>query len=573
MPTKPKPSAAAAELRGSAEGRLEERRLETSPARTETDTQRLVHELQVHQIELEMQNEELQKARNEMEAEMEKYSDLYEFAPVGYVTLDREGTIREANLTSANLLGIERSKLLKRRFGLCVSAADRPAFTSFLTKVFASKAREFCEVKLLQCDQLPIEVRIEAAVSASGRECRAVLEDMTAHNRAEADRLILDKLESTGILAGGLAHDFNNLLTVILLDLELAQGLAPAGEELAHLLGEAKKAALTAGGLTQQIISFAKGSTLVCKPTRLAEVIHESVRPAVSGSRVWCEFSLADDLWLVEVDAGQIAQVIRNIVLNAKEAMPEGGAVSIRAENVALAAQDNPSLQPGDYVRLNIADRGTGIAKEVLPKIFDPYFSTKTRGNQKGMGLGLTICHTVIQRHGGAIVVESKLGVGTTFYIHLPASRKRLAVMKTAVTAGGLRHGRVLVMDDEEGVRKLVGLTLWGMGHEVELAADGEMAIEVFNKARSLGRHFDVVILELVVRGGMGGLETVRALLQIDPSVKAIVMSGQASDPAVLDPERHGFKGVVAKPFDKDKLQAVLSQVMLGSNPDNIVSP
>ena len=394
---------------------------------TEADTQRLVHELQVHQIELEMQNEELQQARDEMEAGLEKYSDLYDFAPVGYLTLDREGTIREANLTSASLLGIERSRLVKRRFGLFVSAADLPAFNAFLTKVFESKAREFCEVTLLKEGKPPVEVRIEAAVAASGRECRAVLTDITEHKRAEEDRLILNKLESTGILAGGIAHDFNNLLTVILLNLELAQTLIPPGEELAHRLEEAKKAALTARGLTQQLITFAKGGAPVRKPTRLSGVIQESVRPALSGSRVRCEFSLAEDLWLAEVDAGQIGQVIRNLVLNAREAMPEGGVVSVRAENVVLGSHENPSLPPGDYVRVSIADQGGGIAKEVLPKIFDPYFSTKQRGDQKGMGLGLTICHTVIQKHGGAIAVESELGVGTTFHLHLPASRKLLA--------------------------------------------------------------------------------------------------------------------------------------------------
>jgi PAS domain S-box-containing protein len=198
----------AAELRRRAEERLRELHPGTGPAQTDADTQRLVHELQVHQIELEMQNEELQKARDQMEAGLEKYSDLYDFAPVGFLTLDREGTIREANLTSASLLGIERSRLVKRRFGLCVSPADLPAFNAFLTRVFESKVRESCEVTLINEGSPPVEVRIEAAAAASGRECRAVLEDITRHKRAEEDRLILNRLESTEILAGeiGRAH-------------------------------------------------------------------------------------------------------------------------------------------------------------------------------------------------------------------------------------------------------------------------------------------------------------------------------------------------------------------------------
>jgi PAS domain S-box-containing protein len=553
---------AAAELRRNAEERLREQHPERDQAPTDADTQRLVHELQVHQIELEMQNEELQKARDEMEAGLEKYSDLYDFAPVGYLTLDREGTILEANLTSASLLGIERSRLVKRRFGLCVSAADLPAFNAFLTRVFESKAREFCEVTVLNEGKPPVEVRIEAAVAASGRECRAVLEDITERKRAEEDRLILNKLESTGILAGGIAHDFNNLLTMILLNLELAGTLIPPGEELAHFLEQAKQAASMANGLTQQLMTFAKGGAPVRKPTRLSGVIQEAVRLAVSGSRVRCDFSLAEDLWLAEVDAGQIGQVIRNLVLNAREAMPEGGVISVQAENVVLGPQENPSLPPGDYVRVSITDRGGGIAKELLPKIFDPYFSTKQRATQKGMGLGLTICHTVIQKHGGAIAVESAPGVGTTFRIHLPASRKLLQKEKASVPASLPRHARILVMDDNEVVRNLFKRLLQQMGHEVELVEHGQGAVEAYGSAKGQGRPFDVVILDLTVRAGVGGQEAIQALLKVDPAVKAIVMSGYANDPVILEPERYGFKGVLAKPFDRDSLRKVLARVL-----------
>jgi two-component system, cell cycle sensor histidine kinase and response regulator CckA len=562
MNRKPDLPPAAAELRRCAEERLREQHPEIGAGQTDADTQRLVHELQVHQIELEMQNDELQKARDEMEVGFERYSDFYDFAPVGYLTLDREGTIQEANLAAANLLGIDRSRLLKRRLGLAVAAADLPVFNALLTRVFASKVRESCEVTLLKDGHSMVEVRIEAALASSGRECRAVLEDITEHKRAEQARFILNKLESTGVLAGGIAHDFNNLLAIIVLNLDLAQALTPPGEELACRLEEAKNAALSARGLTQQIITFAKGGAPVRKPTALPGIIQEFVRSSLSGSRVRCELALADDLWSVMVDEGQIGQVIRNLVLNAREAMPEGGVISVRAENVVLEPHEHPSLPPGDYVRLSIADQGGGIAKEALTKIFDPYFSSKQRGDQKGMGLGLTICHSVIQKHGGAIAVESKVGVGTTFHIHLPASRKVLGEAKAPAPEALPRHGRVLVMDDEEGVRKVLGLTLWAMGHAVELAEDGQKALEVYKKAQSLGRHFDVVILDLTIRGGIGGEETIQALLQMDPTVKAIVMSGYASDPVVLDPERYGFKCVLTKPFNSQQLQKALARVM-----------
>ena len=683
---KPKPpfSADAAARRRRAEERLKEQHPEARQTWTEAAIKRLVHELQVHQIELEMQNEELQRTRDKIESELEKFRNLYDFAPVGYLTLDREGSISEVNLPGASLLGLARSRLIKRRFGLFVSAADLPAFNGFLKKVFEGKARESCELSLPKKGKPPVEVRMEATVTASGRECRAVLEDnnerkraevtkqrfaaivhssedaiisntldgivtswnpgaekmfgyaaeeiigktmvmlfppnrvneesdllariahgesvkhyetvrvrkdgravdvsvtfspivdngrkivgaskiardITERKRAEADRLILSKLESTGILAGGIAHDFNNLLTTILLNLELAQALIPSGGDLESCLEEAKRSALMSRGLSQQLITFANGGVSFRKVTSLSQLIQESGRPALSGSRVRCEFSLVDDLWLAEVDEGQIGQVIRNIVLNAREAMPAGGVVSVRAANVVLGSHEGPSLPPGDYVRVSVADRGCGIAKEVLLKIFDPYFSTKQSWNQKGMGLGLTICHSIIQKHGGAIDVESEVGVGTTFHIWLPASRQLIGKEKTSAPKVLPWRGRILLMDDEEAVRKAVEATLRGMGHEIKLAEDGQRAVDVYRSAKELGHPFDAVILDLTVRAGMGGQETIQVLLRMDPTVKAIVMSGHSNDPVVLEHERHGFKGALTKPFDARQLQEILSQVM-----------
>jgi len=556
MKKNPNPPADAAELRRRAEDRFQTRE------RNPQSAQRLVHELKVHQIELEMQNEELREAREAMEALLEKYTDLYDFAPVGYLTLDQQGVICEANLAGASLLGMARSALMNRRFGHFVSSADLPNFDTFLQKAFSSKVRQGCDVTLKAEGRPPLEVELEAIAFESGQACRVAVTEITERKRAEAARLILNKLESTGILAGGLAHDFNNLLTVILLNLELAHRLNLPDEKLACYLDDAMEACSSAGSLTAQLVTFAKGGAPVRKAMLLSGLIQESVQPALSGSNVRCEFSLAEDLWVAEVDAGQIGQVIRGIVLNAREAMPQGGMVLVRAENAVLSAQEQPSLAAGEYVRISIADQGTGIAKDALPKVFDPYFSTKHRGDQKGMGLGLTICHAVVQKHGGAIAVKSEVGVGTTFDIYLPAARKVRAGEKAPAPAVVPRRGRVLVMDDEKVVRKVLGLTLNGMGHEVELAEDGRAAIEAYKKANSLGRHFDVVILDLTVSGGMGGQEAIQELLKIDPDVKAIAISGYVDSPVILEPERHGFKGAVPKPFDVDTLQEILARVM-----------
>jgi CheY-like chemotaxis protein len=255
------------------------------------------------------------------------------------------------------------------------------------------------------------------------------------------------------------------------------------------------------------------------------------------------------------------------LVQNAREAMPAGGVVFVRAENVVLGEQVQPPLPAGDYVRVTIADQGVGIPPDMLPKIFDPYFSTKDRGSQKGMGLGLTICHSVIQKHGGAIVVKSEVGVGTTFHVYLPAVRNLSGESRATVPAVEPRHGKVLVMDDEEGVRKAVGLTLWGLGHAVELAENGELALAAYNQARSQGHPFDVVLLAVTVRGGMGGQETLQGLLKIDPTVKAIAMSSYVQNPVMLEPERYGFKSALEKPFNLGELRETISR-LLGSSPD-----
>lgn len=561
-PASPDISNDSADLRRRAEARLKEGGTAPSRPAEEAELQCLLHELQVHQIELEMQNEELRQARDEMEAGFEKYSDLYDFAPVGYLTLDREGTVKEANLTSAKLLGIDRSRLLKRRLGLSVSAPELPVFRTFLTKVFEDKVSDSCEVTCLREGKPPVEVRIEGSVTASRRECRVVLTDITEQRRVEKDRLILNTLESTQILAGGIAHDFNNLLTMVFLNLELAQSLIHPNKELTRLLEEAKHAATTSAGLTRQLLTFARGGGPVRKPNRLSGMIQESVRFAVSGSPVRCEFSLAENLHVVEVDVGQIGQVFRNLALNAREAMPQGGVISIRADNVVLGPHEYPGLLPGDYVRVSVADQGVGISNEALSKIFDPYFSTKQRGEQKGMGLGLAICYSVVQQHGGAIFVESELGGGTTFRLYLPASTKLLPKERAFVPRIPQRNQKVLVMDDEVEVRKLVGRLLELMGHEVELVEDGQRAIEIYESAKGQGRPFDVVLLDSTNRGGTGGSNAIGALLKVDPSVKAIVVSGYTDDPMVLDPDSYGFKGVLVKPFGTVRLREILSHVL-----------
>jgi PAS domain S-box-containing protein len=381
--------------------------------------------------------------------------------------------------------------------------------------------------------------------------------DITEQKRIEEERVVMSKLESTGILAGGIAHDFNNLLSVILGNVDLLQTFDQTREEKANSLEAIKKATFEARGLTKQLITFSQGGSPIKKPASLADMIQKQVNFALSGSAIDPKLVLAPDLWMAEVDESQMGQVIRNIVLNAREAMSESGTFSVTATNVESSVSAYLGLIPGVYVNIRFSDEGEGIPEEVLPKIFDPYFSTKQRGTQKGMGLGLTICRSIIQKHDGIIQVNSELGRGTTFDIYLPSLG--VAPPKQPEKEKALSgKGRILVMDDEEMVRKMCETILTRLGYKVELAENGQKALELYQAALGNGPPFDVVFLDLTVRGGMGGLGAIQALHTIDPQVTAVVMSGYDQDPVMQQAGEYGFKGALIKPFQISDLQNLL---------------
>jgi len=383
-------------------------------------------------------------------------------------------------------------------------------------------------------------------------------QDTTQHRKLEDDLLRANKLESLGILAGGIAHDFNNLLTAVLGNVILARMEADPRSEQAEILLEAERAAIRAKDLTQQLLTFARGGAPVKRAASLGELLRESTSFVLRGSDVICHFDVPEDSWPVEVDEGQIAQVIQNLVINADEAMPSGGAIRISVENVRLGQDRSPPLAPGRYVRVAVSDQGIGIPQHYVEKIFDPYFTTK----QKGSGLGLAICYTVVKRHEGHIGVESQLGRGTTFYVYLPASRHP-AGEQTPAACGSCQGGRkVLVMDDEEFVRKVARKMLERLGCVVEVAHDGEEAIAKFEAAKLAGSPFDVLVMDLTVPGGMGGKEAVGRLLDIDPLARVVVSSGYSNDPVLARFREHGFRGVINKPYRMDELQDMLSRVL-----------
>ncbi len=389
-----------------------------------------------------------------------------------------------------------------------------------------------------------------------------VARDVSEQRKMEQELQKMEKLESLGILAGGLAHDFNNILTAILGNISMAKIFASDDNEMVvQKLEKAEEAALAARDLTQQLLTFAKGGAPMLRTESLAEVIRESVDFASRGSKVSVDCDIADDLWFVEADKKQISTVINNIIINAVQAMPEGGKVRVHAENLMLERHAKARLS-GPCVKISIADEGVGIEKERLKKIFDPFFTTKPNGS----GLGLSTAYSIVKRHRGCLRVESEVGVGTVFHVYLPATGKRAGVSekedKEETTLQG--EGRVLLMDDEALIREIGGEMLEFMGYEVELAVDGKEALERYQAARERGDPFDVVIMDLTVPGGMGGEEAMRRLLQIDPSAKAIVSSGYSNDPIMSRYGEYGFRGVVVKPYKMQELAAIMGRLVKG---------
>ncbi|MBI5693950.1 MAG: PAS domain S-box protein [Verrucomicrobia bacterium] len=393
-----------------------------------------------------------------------------------------------------------------------------------------------------------VEGSIAPVHGPDGRVAGAVLviRDVTQRTRLEADLLRASKMESIGVLAGGIAHDFNNLLSIVMGNLTLAmldeRVMATGG----RWLREAERGTLRAKELTQQLLTFARGGEPVRSAIRLAGVVREAAEFALHGSSVRCEFDLAEDLRPADADRGQIGQVVQNLVINAVQAMPGGGTLRVRLHNEAVAAGAVARLAPGDYLRLEIADTGTGISPEHLARIFEPFFTTK----EHGTGLGLATVYSVIQRHGGHITVESAPGRGTTFRLWLPAARAVPDVAPVVPpTAPDQLRGRVLFMDDEEPLRVMTRELLERIGLEVVVTADGGEAVREYAIARLSGRPFDLVVFDLTVAGGMGGAEAMREILKIHPEAKGIVSSGYSSDPVMANFRAHGFLGSIPKPY------------------------
>ena len=657
---------------------------------TEDDILALINELEVQQSELEAQNEDLMQAKSETDNLLNKYQELYDFAPVGYVTLDEQGNIIDANLTLTGLLGIERIKLINTHFDHFIPSDTRPAFYNFFKNVIETDMCQKCQMRLIKNDDIVFYALLEGIAVMDKKypevkhimlsitditDCKSIEEnllkekdfsnilieslpgifclfdfngkmlrwnkygenvigytadeisvsnpldfiveqdrglvnktikdtfdkgyssvestlvtkrgekipfyftgirvmidnvpcilsiaiDISERKKIEYELEKLRRLESIGILASGVAHDFNNLLTGILGNISLVKQYLDSEDMIFKRLSTAEKSCFEAREITSRLITFSKGGEPVKKVTRVQQLLKEAHCPLIKDTNITFEYNLPDNLYPVEIDEGQIRNVIINILTNAAEAMPEGGKIDISATNLEITEKDNLPIKEGSYVKVSIRDRGRGIQVEEISRIFDPYFSTKERGVKKGMGLGLTICHSIIRKHEGFITVESMPGAGTTFHLYLPASLKKKTETEVIGEKEITRKKRILIMDDDEIVRDITGDMLMHCGYYIESSKDGNEAIALYIKAKERGEPFDAVILDLVVPNGMGGDIAIKRLHDIDHGVKGIALSGYSKDLIMTHYMDYGFTAALSKPYNIQLLNGTLERVL-----------
>lgn len=377
----------------------------------------------------------------------------------------------------------------------------------------------------------------------------------------ERERLKNERLESLGVLAGGIAHDFNNILSIVTGNISFAQTFLDTAHKSYNPLIEADKACVRAGELAHQLLTFARGGEPVKKVVSLQQIVYEAVSLALHGSNVKGSIDLPDSLHDIEADEGQLSQVFHNLIINATQAMPEGGKFTVAAQNVALTSHNTQALPEGLYVKLTFSDHGCGISEDDLKKIFDPYFTTKSTGN----GLGLASVFSIINRHGGHIGVASEVGKGTTFTIHLPATSEagsECQAQSDTQTVEVHTGGSILIMDDEEMIRNMMTELLSHLGYQVTTCENGTEAITMYKSASDQGTPFSMVIMDLTIPGGMGGKEAAQQILNIDPKACLIVSSGYSNDPIISDIRSYGFSGVITKPFKLMELEQLISSVL-----------
>lgn len=493
-----------------------------------------------------------------------KLNAVIESIDEGMFVVAHDGRVELVNRAAEERWGRKRTDILGRDLSDVLPEIKQTALPSAITE--SVRTGQASTLQNLRFTNDQTERIYEARRFPFEEGTTVFFNDVTERQRAEDERLRLSKLESIGLLAGGIAHDFNNIMTGVLGYISFAKLDLKPDDIIYDRLAEAEQAAIEAKNLTQQLLTFAKGGAPVKQMTSISDLLVESATFVLRGSNVRCEWEIPEDLWPVDVDTGQINQVIHNLVINAIQATPDGGVLTIQGSNMILGASTDirgVALAPGFYVKLSFIDQGVGMTQEQLEHIYDPYFTTKATGT----GLGLTTVFTIIKRHDGAITVDSTSGEGTAFEVYLPASSHPHLdengvprVQEQLPLQHG--HGKVLIMDDEAVIRELAAKSLTQYGYEVYTSNDGDEAIKLYREAMEQEKPFDVVIMDLTIPGGMGGEEAISHLKKLNPDIKAIVSSGYHNAAIMANFKQHGFCEVVAKPYRVQDLFKAIQDVL-----------
>jgi two-component system cell cycle sensor histidine kinase/response regulator CckA len=544
--------------------------IQSTPA---ADIQKLVEELQIHQVELEMQNEELRRAQLEMADARDRYADLYDFAPVGYFTISEKGLILEANLTGAKMLGLERGRLIGRPFSRFVAQDAQDNFYLYRKKIFETGIRQTFELILKKADGSIFSAHMESIpvkeTGADGSVIRTTIIDITRRRQAEEEKTELQfqlqhsqKMEAVGTLAGGIAHDFNNLLQAIQGFAEILLFDKRKSDDGYHELKQISHAAKRGAELTRQLLTFSHKIESKLRPVDMNDLVErtKSLLERTLPRMIAIKLRLTPENMVVNADSAQIEQILINLAVNAKDAMPDGGELTIRTESNWLHeayCRVQPLLKPGKYVLLTVSDSGCGMDQETLKHIFDPFYTTK--GLAEGTGLGLAIVYGIVKSHGGHIECVSALGMSTSFKIYFPALDQQ---RPTAATAKEDRPGggseTILLVDDEEIIRDVGEATLVRFGYTVLTAVDGDMAVELYRREQE---RIDLVILDLIMPK-MSGKRCLEALIRINPKVKVVVASGFSKTDSRADVINAGAKGFIGKPYEVNKLLRAVREVL-----------
>jgi PAS domain S-box-containing protein len=489
-----------------------------------------------------------------------RYRIIFEKSPLAVISFDAEGTVIDFNDKFIEIMGSTREKLC----GFNTARQSTPKMRETIKKALAGEMAFYEDVYTSITGGKTTFLRgIFSPVfpGQSPTDVIATIEDITEQKEHEKEQHKIEKLESLGVLAGGIAHDFNNILTGIMANISFARIFLAPDHKAEKYLTEAEKASKRAAELAQQLLTFAKGGEPNKKVVSVQQLIQEAVSLMLRGSNVRAIVDIPNAVHAVEADEGQISQVLNNIIINATQAMPEGGKIYINAQNVYLYKANPHGLAAGKYIQVTLQDEGCGISREIQEKIFDPYFTTKIAGT----GLGLASAYSIIVKHQGHITVDSRLGKGTTFTLYLPAIGRSYGEHLITVAQKKTHHpgGSILVMDDEEIIRDIATTMLTHLGYKVTTCAKGEESIELYREAMAAAEPFQAVIVDLTIPDGLSGMEAAKQILAIAPTACLIVSSGYSNDPIMADYRKYGFRAAIAKPYTISDFEKALRSLSL----------